>query len=137
MSRLIALGRGLGGSVGAGSRVTIDASEIDELRSLLGAAANAAPGAADEALDIIVPQVYREAMTTVAGYPMATGETAASMGFDTRGFGRRIWAGTKQGALLEYGTPTTGGPRPWLTGPAERGSMELLRHMAKIGEETL
>lgn len=118
---------------GGGTRATIDTSEIDELAGLLSDAARNAPEGAKDLLDIEVPRVYEEAQRTVRSYPNATGETADSMGFDTSGDNRRIWGNTKQAALLEYGTPTTGAPRPWLTGPAERASRRILTAMADVG----
>lgn len=123
----------LGSFAGGGTRATIDASEIDELASLLAHAADVAPEGAEKLLDVESRKVHDEAQRTVRGYPKATGATAASMGRDSDGLNRRIWAGTKQGALLEYGTPTTGGPRPWLTGPAEQASKRILTAMADVG----
>jgi hypothetical protein len=52
------------------------------------------------------------------------------------GTAARKWIGApvRQGFFLEYGSPTTGGPRPWLTGPAREGANQLLDELARIGE---
>lgn len=123
----------LGGIAGGGTRATVDVSEVESLADLLEHAADIAPDEAEKVLGSETERVHREAERTVRGYPMATGETADSMGHDTDGLNRRIWAGTKQGALLEYGTPNTGAPRPWLTGPAEQASKRILTSMAEVG----
>lgn len=134
MSRLAGVTNRLGRSfAGAGTRATIDMSEIDELRRLLATASDRAEGDASEVLDKEVPRVFEEAHNTVISYPHATGETAKSMDYDRKGNTRRVWAETKQARLLEYGTPNTGPPRPWLTGPAERGSLRILRAMSDVG----
>ena len=133
MSALTSLANAANRASGGGVRATIDTSELEILRMLLSTAADEAEGETSELLDQEVRDVYEEAHSTVQSYPKATGATAASMGFDTSGHTRRIWAGTKQGALLEHGTPTTGPPRPWLSGPAEQASRRILEEMAEIG----
>lgn len=133
MSRMTSIAGAVNRAAGGGVRATIDTSELDVLAGLLAHAADEAEGETSQLLDKEVPKTFEEARSTVAGYPKATGATAASMGHDTEGHTRRIWAGTKQGALLEYGTPTTGPPRPWLTGPAQRASRRILEEMAEIG----
>lgn len=114
--------------------VTVDTSDLHSLVAMLALAERSAPIKADQALDIIVPAVHAEASAIVATYDKAsTGELLANISHDTSGMVRRVYSTVKQGALLEYGTPTTGAPRPWLTGPAERGSVKLLASMASVG----
>lgn len=107
--------------------VTVDVSEIDFLATLFEAAAVKAPIKAHAALDVVVPRVHAEAVGNAAAFNTAsTGELSRNTHYDTSGSLRRIYSTVKQGALLEYGTPTTGAPRKWLTGPAEKGSTALL-----------
>lgn len=125
----------LGGFVDNAGYITVDMSEIDDLVRLLAVAAEQAPINADHALDIVVPEVWREAHANAkAFHKRSTGELAGSLDHDTSGQVRRVFAPVKQAALLEYGTPNTGAPIPWLTGPGERGSKRLLEMMAEAGD---
>lgn len=117
------------------SGIVIDTSELDELAALLRRAADAAPDKADEALGKVVLTVHGAAVRNAAGFNTAsTGELAAAVDYDRSGNSRRVFADVRQAYFLEYGSPKTGAPRPWLSGPAERGSLALLRAMAEVGE---
>lgn len=119
---------------GGGARATIDVSDIVYLASLLERAADLAPEEAENLLDQVVPRVAAEARATAASYPHATGETAGSIGYDTFGDTRRVWAASRAAWFLEYGSPNTGAPRAFLSGPAEEASRYILEHMAEVGD---
>lgn len=117
------------------SGITIDVSEIRELAHLLGAAADATFEEASEAVDEVAHQVHAEARANAASFHTAsTGELAGSVDVQVTGTGARIFSNVRQAYFLEYGSPKTGAPRPWLTEPAERGSTELLKRIAKAGD---
>ena len=116
------------------SGITVDVSEIRQLAHLLAVAADAARDESEEALREVAMKVAAEARSNASGFA-DTGELpAGAVQLQVSGSGARIYADVRQAFFLEYGSPNTGAPRPWLSGPAERGSTELLKRMAKIAE---
>ena len=114
--------------------ITVDDSEIKALTRMLRKAGEGCADDADDALDRVVKDVYAEARTNAAGFRTAsTGELLGALDYDRSGFTRRVYADVRQAFFLEYGSPTTGAPRPWLSGPAERGSARLAVELAKVG----
>jgi len=120
------------------SGITIDVSEIKQLEKLFGTAAKASSVGAEKALRDVTVKVAGEAVANALSFHTAsTGELAAAVEHQVSGTGARVFADVRQAFFLEYGSPTTGGPRPWLTEPAERGSTELLTRLSKLGMEAL
>lgn len=114
--------------------ISIDTSDLDRLAGLIEHAANGALRNADEALGRVVVEVHGEAVRNAAAFNKdSTGELAAAVSYDTTGNSRRVYANVRQAFFLEYGSPNTGPPRPWLSGPAEKGSDRLLMELAKAG----
>lgn len=110
-----------------------DFTDIRRLENEIARAANGALSGAADALDRIVPRVAEEARANAASFPHGTGELARSVEYDTSGLTRRVHAPVRQAFFLEYGSPNTGAPRPWLTGPAESGQNELVRLIGEAG----
>lgn len=112
--------------------VTIDTSDLTRLAALIEAAAKAAPKDADAALDRTVDWVVEKARANAEAIRL-TGDLAEGVQADTTGITRRIFSPVRQAAFQEYGSPNTGPPNPWLTGPARLGSMRLLQEMVRMG----
>ena len=115
------------------SDITIDVTEIRRLASLLDRAADTAPEDARDELQDVAQQVLTDGISNAQGMAL-TGELASSVRLSMEGDSARIYSNVRQAFFLEYGSPNTGGPRPWLSEPAERGSTELLKRMSKIGD---
>jgi hypothetical protein len=47
---------------------------------------------------------------------------------------RRVFAEVREAAFLEYGSPNTGAPRAWLTGPARKAIDELFAELSAATE---
>lgn len=110
--------------------ITFD-SNLDELEQLLEAARARPYKVRTSALNTAAEQVKAEAKAIVATYDTdSTGELESVIDIDGTPASRRIFAEVRQGFFLEYGTPTTGGPRPWLTGPARTAANDLLNELA-------
>lgn len=75
--------------------------------------------------------VYLDAMSNASA--MAdTGELARSVQMERLNDGAyRIGADVRQAFFLEYGSPNTGAPRPWLSSPARSAQMQVLSDMSK------
>jgi len=115
--------------------ITVDTSDLDELVELLGAAIERTPKERATALRKAGNTTEAGARANVAGYTKAsTGELAGAITHVGTDLTRTIGADVKQAALLEYGTPTTGAPRRWLTGPAEAALDDLLADLAHAAE---
>lgn len=64
-----------------------------------------------------------------------SGETEAGLQREMVGDTRvRIWSPGRGGFFLEFGSPTTGAPVPWLSGPAMRAEESLLEELGKTGD---
>lgn len=114
------------------STITIDTSELRQLAAMLDAARKAAPAQCDAALDRVVAQVVTEARANADAVRL-TGALHDHTEADTTGITRRIWSDVREAAFQEFGSPNTGPPNPWLTGPARAGSTRLLQEMIRIG----
>lgn len=106
-------------------------SDLDELAKLLEAARNRPYKVRVQALDRAAERVKSRAIATAQSYNTdSTGELASVIDIDGTPASRRIYANVRQAAFLEYGTPTTGAPRPWLTDPARDEVNALLMELA-------
>ncbi|MCB0966274.1 MAG: hypothetical protein KDB37_05515 [Ilumatobacter sp.] len=107
----------------------IDYSEVDRLAELLGAAGEQARDVSNEELTLATVRAAADAHAN-ARRMADTGETAAELQWDTSGEARRIWSTTRASRFQEFGSPNTGPPNPWLTGPARAASTRLAEAMA-------
>lgn len=119
------------------SDVTVDTSELDELEAILQRAAERTTKERARALREAGEGVAREARANASSWftKASTGELAASIETAQRGVSEyRVFANVRQAFFLEYGSPNTGGPRPWLSEPAEKGAERLLTELGKAGD---
>ena len=114
--------------------IHVDTVELAKLSSLLAHAGVEATVKTEAALEVEAQTALAEARSTAAGYG-GTGELAGDVGMDRGILTRRIVADVRQGHFLEAGTPTTGAPRDWATGPTERAQDRLLTEMGGIATE--
>ncbi len=116
-------------------RISADLSQIADLDRVLTAARERPHKVRAQALDRVANRVADEARGIVGGYTTAsTGELAGAIYVRGTPVSKFIGADVRQAFFLEYGSPTTGGPRPWLSGPAQKGADELLAELAEAGE---
>lgn len=116
-------------------QITFDTSDLEHLDDLLAAARERSYKDRTSALKRIANQVRAEATENARTFQTdSTGELVAAI--DQDGTPARQWIGAevRQAFFLEYGSPTTGGPRPWLSAPAQKGANQLFAEMARIGD---
>lgn len=115
--------------------LTVDTSEIDALAALLAGAAPRMETDTTRVMDQVASSVVAAAKASV---PVASGELRDSVQVERQGGKgyrvRYIHAEPRQGYFLEYGSPTTGAPRPWLSGPAQRGAMVLHDELMRVAD---
>lgn len=112
--------------------VSIDTRDLDVLDWVLGTAAEGAPRESEAALTKAVERVHAQAVSNAAKV-RDTGALMESVDYDTEGMTRRVWSETREAWFQESGSPTTGAPNPWLTGPARAAVPELLRDIERVG----
>jgi len=113
------------------SDVTIDTSELDKLNAMLQRAADRTAKERKRALDKAEQTTLTEARATAGSYPNGTGALAASLESGGTDLTRTVGSAVREAWFLEVGTPKTGAPRPWLTGPAEAAVGDMLTELAK------
>lgn len=116
-------------------QISFDTSDLEHLTELLETARERSWKERTAALKRIAKQVREEATENARAYRKAsTGELVANIEQD--GTPARQWIGApvRQAFFLEYGSPNTGGPDPWLSGPARKGANQLFAEMARIGD---
>lgn len=117
------------------SLATVDLTEIKDLIGMLDRASKRPHAERARALDEVGGHVETEARGIVATFQTkSTGELEGAIYRRGTPVSQEIGADVKQAFFLETGSPTTGGPRPWLSGPAERGMVELLELVGKSGD---
>lgn len=116
--------------------VIADLSELDNLARLLDEARETARRIPEVHLRTAARQVLVEAVANAQG--MAdTGELARSVRLSEHGVASAgqsayvIGANVRQAAFLEYGSPNTGPPRPWLTAPAYKAMDSMAARVLK------
>lgn len=114
--------------------VGIDVSELGDLAGMLSRAATRTHAERAAALDKVAHQVQSEATAIASTYTKGTGALASSIEVGGTPVSRRIFADLREAYFLEFGSPNTGPPRPWLTGPAEKGARELFDELGKMGQ---
>jgi Bacteriophage HK97-gp10, putative tail-component len=117
--------------------ISVDVSELNELIAMLERAAERPRKERAGVLRKIGAQVASEARSNASSWftKASTGRLAEGVTVEGRGVSRvAISSPYREGFFLEYGSPNTGAPRPWLTQPAERGVESLLEELGKMGE---
>lgn len=114
--------------------ITFDTSELDNLADLLATAREKPKAVRAEALGRVGDKVKAEAEAIAQAYPDPLDELAGNVEMESTPLTRRIFTSKRQGAFLEFGSPNTGAPRPWLTGPAQKGADELFEELSKAAE---
>jgi hypothetical protein len=105
--------------------VTIDTSELEALAvAMRNAGRNAERSVGDEVGEI-AETIRAEAAATAASYTKGDRVLAGRITVSGSGTERLIGSNRRSLHFLEYGSPSTGGPRGTLTIPAERGTAEL------------
>lgn len=116
-------------------QISFDTSDLDNLDELLATARERSWKDRTAALKRIAGQVRSEATENARGFQTkSTGELVAHIEQDGTPARQWIGADVRQAFFLEYGSPTTGPPRAWLSGPARKGANQLFAEMARIGD---
>lgn len=110
--------------------VTFDTSELDHLNDLLGAAVARVDKERATALSHHADRVASTAAATARGYTKGTGALASDISVTGTPLTKIVGSSLREAAFLEFGSPNTGPPRPWLTGPARIEMTELLKELA-------
>lgn len=116
--------------------ISVDVSQLLELAHILGEVATRPKREAASAHAEVAGKVASEAKANAASYRKAgTGRLAASIQTKADSSGATIWANPREAFFLEYGSPNTGPPRRWLSGPAEDHVAELGEKLQTLAEE--
>lgn len=118
-----------GGAMGGQSAVTFDTSELDDLTTMLVVAAARVDKVRSMGLARTAESVRSQAEATVRGYPHATGALADDLHVSGTPLTKVVGSTLRESFFLEFGSPTTGGPRPFLTGPARTEITKLLKEL--------
>lgn len=114
--------------------VFADFTALDDLNSFLEQAITRTAKERTKALDETSEEVRSEAAAIAASYPNGTGALAENVTVSGTDLTKRVGSDEREGWFLEFGSPNTGGPRPWLTGPADRGAAKMLTRLSKAAE---
>lgn len=115
-----------GGSV----QVLFDPSGLDDLEGFLAGAAARVAEVRREGLDHAASAIRDKASATASSYPHATGALAADVSVSGSGLSKKVGSNLREAFFLEFGSPTTGGPRAWLSEPARN---EMSRLLVELG----
>lgn len=116
-------------------QISFDTSELADLAAVLERARSRSWKDRTQALKRTAETVRAEAKANAEAFNTdSTGELAENIEITGTPARKRIGAPVRQAHFLEYGSPTTGAPRAWLSGPARKGANELLAELARIGE---
>lgn len=115
----------------AGADITFDTSELDDLNAMLTRAAAKVDKTRAAGLMRTAESVKAQAAATARSYPHATGALADSLMIGGTPLTRIVGSTLREAFFLEFGSPTTGGPRPFLTGPARKEITRLLEELGK------
>ena len=113
--------------------IHFDATALTRLAKILDTAGAAVAAGSAAALNERAQRVASEARSTAAGYPKGTGALAADVNVSVSGNEAHIFTGQREGYFLEVGSPNTGAPRPWLSGPAEVSAADLGEALRTLG----
>jgi len=116
--------------------ITIDTSDLKRLSEIFEHAARDAPRESEAALDRAVIKVHALAVLNAARV-RDTGALMESVDYDTEILAgsstRRVFSDVREAWFQEFGSPHTGAPNPWLTGPAYIVVPELVRDIERLG----
>lgn len=113
------------------SNISFDTSELDDLNDMLGRAAAKVDTTRARGLERTANSVRDQAAATARSYPHASGALANDVSVSGTPLTKRVGSNLREAFFLEFGSPTTGGPRPWLTGPARTEITRLLEELGK------
>lgn len=117
------------------ANISFDTSEIDNLNELLTNAASRVDKERVSALARTADTVRSQAAATARGYTKAgTGALADSVTVSGTPLTKVVGSPLREAFFLEFGSPTTGGPRPWLTAPARTEITKLLHELGDMAE---
>lgn len=116
------------------SDISLDTSGLDDLNALLQAAIEKTPRERAKALDATARTVAARASATAGSYTKGTGDLANSVTVSGSDLTKLVGADLREAWFLEVGSPSTGAPRPWLTGPAMDEVAKLLTKLGEVGE---
>jgi hypothetical protein len=113
---------------------SVDVSQIAILTNLLALAAEKPKAQVTRLHREIGAQVASEARANASSWftKDSTGETAGSITVSAGADRALISAGTRGAHFNEYGSPNTGGPRPFMSQPAEEGARRLGIELFKV-----
>lgn len=115
--------------------ISFDASAIADLNGVLEKARQRSHKDRTKILARIAGEVRDDARDNALAFNTdSTGELAAAVDTEGTAARKRVFANVRQGYFLEYGSPTTGAPRPWLSDPARKGANKLLAEISEVGD---
>lgn len=115
--------------------VTFDVSQLNALANHLPAAGKKLKQAAGPAVRRHATEAMNEAASIAREYPSPIDKLADSLELTVSTRSARIHTDAREGTFLEFGSPNTGAPRPWLTGPAQRAGDALYDELIKLAAE--
>jgi hypothetical protein len=115
------------------ANIIFDTSELNDLDKLLTTAAGRVDKVRSAGLARAAESVRDQAAATVRSYPHATGALANDLHVAGTPLTKTVGSTLREAFFLEFGSPTTGGPRPFLTGPARTEITHLLEELGKAG----
>lgn len=113
--------------------IRVDARAFDDIAGLVGVAIERAPKERARELLKTANMVRDEAAATAGSYPNGTGALAGAVRVGGSDLTRTVGADLREAFFLEFGSPSTGGPRPWLTKPAHERTNDLLDRLGAVG----
>jgi hypothetical protein len=113
------------------AEITFDTSELDDLNAMLTRAAAKVDKTRAAGLMRTAQSVRDQAAATASSYPHATGALADDLSISGTPLTKRVGSTLRESFFLEFGSPTTGGPRPYLTGPARTEITRLLEELGR------
>lgn len=115
--------------------VWADLGDLDRLNDMIDVAVTRTAKERSVALRRTADKVESEARANAEAFHIdSTGELAAAVRQTGTDLTRFIGAAPRQAWFLEVGSPDTGAPRPWLSGPADRGAQELLAELGELAD---
>lgn len=110
--------------------IGFDTSEIDNLQKLLSNAVARVPKERVTGLDRAAEAVRSQAIEAARGYTKGTGALADDIEVRGTPLTKRVGSDLREAFFLEFGSPNTGAPRPFLTGPAR---IEITKLLVELG----
>lgn len=113
------------------ANVTFDTSELDDINTMLSRAAAKVDTTRARGLEQTANSVRDQAAATARSYAHASGALANDVSVSGTPLTKVVGSTLREAFFLEFGSPTTGGPRPWLTAPARTEITRLLEELGK------